>query len=109
MKNKRKHDRIQLTEDVMFANQLMHPFCYYGGSIINYSKSGVCLSSRYEVACGDQLCLRMIGNQLQSCTSIDDLTCVAEVKWCQPVNLTREPKYRIGLHYSGHVPVRFKP
>lgn len=109
MNNKRKHDRIELTEDVMFANQLMHPFCYYGGSIINYSKSGVCVSSRYEVTCGDRLCLRMIGNHLHSFTSIDDLTCEAEVKWCQSISLNREPTYLIGLHYSGHVPVKFKP
>ena len=81
MNDKRKYNRFELAEDVMFAYQLTNPYCYYGGSTINYSMTGICLASRYEVVSGDSLCLRMIGSQLQSCTSVDGLTCMAEVKW----------------------------
>ena len=109
MKNKRQHERIGLAEDVMFAHQLTHPYCYYGGSTINYSVSGICLTSRYKVAFGDNLCLRIIGNHLHSCISVDDLTCVGEVKWCQAISLSREPAYLIGVRYVGEVPALFKP
>ncbi|MBW2684207.1 MAG: hypothetical protein JRC69_11735 [Deltaproteobacteria bacterium] len=37
MINKRKYGRFELAEDVMFADQLTHPYCYFGGSTINYS------------------------------------------------------------------------
>jgi hypothetical protein len=109
MKNKRKYNRFELAEDVMFARQLTNPYCYYGGSTINYSMDGICLTSRYEVAFGDNLCLRMIGDHLQSCTSVDGLTCMAEVKWCLSVNSSLEPAYHIGLNYLGQVPDLFKP
>ncbi len=110
MINKRKDDRFDVEEDVMFAHHLTHPYCYYGGSTINYSVSGICLSSRYEVVEGDSLCLRMIGDHLQSCTSLGILTCIAEVKWCRPVDLSKEPSYHIGLRYiSDQVPTLFKP
>jgi len=109
MNYKRKHNRFLLAEDLMFAHQLTHPYCYYGGTTINYSMQGICIASRYEVASGDTLCLRMIGNYLQFCTSIDDLTCMAEVIWCQPVALSQEPEYQIGLYYLGQVSPLFKP
>lgn len=109
MKDKRKDDRFQLTEDLMFAHQLTHPYCYYGGKTINYSTHGICLTSRYEVESGDTLCLRMIGHHLYSCTSVDGLTCKAEVRWCRSVALSLEPQYHIGLHYLGKVPSLFKP
>lgn len=109
MKDKRKYDRFKLTEDLMYANQLTHPYCYYGSKTLNYSVGGICLSSRYEVESGDTLCLRMIGGHLHSCTSVDGLTCKAEVKWCRPVSLTPEPEYQIGLHYLGKVPKLFRP
>jgi hypothetical protein len=91
MNNKRKHKRFELAEDVMFAHQLTNLYCYYGSSTINYSMDGICLTSRYEVVLGDSLCLRMIGNHLQSCTSVDALTCMAEVKWCQSISRSQEP------------------
>ncbi|OEU47687.1 MAG: hypothetical protein BA862_00010 [Desulfobulbaceae bacterium S3730MH12] len=109
MINKRKNGRFELAEDVMFADQLTHPYCYFGGSTINYSMSGICLVSRYEVISGDQLCIRIIGDHLHSCTSVDDLTCMAEVRWCRPICESREPAYHIGLHYLGQVPALFKP
>ncbi len=109
MHNKRQHKRFELAEDVMFADQLTNPYCYYGSSTINYSMDGICLTSRYEVAFGDSLCLRMIGSHLQSCTSVDGLTCMAEVKWCQSISSSREPAYHIGLNYLGQVPDLFKP
>jgi hypothetical protein len=109
MKNKRKNKRFELAEDVMFAHQLTNPYCYYGGSTINYSMDGICLTSRYEVEFGDNLCLRMIGDHLQSSTSIDGLTCMAEVKWCQSISRPPEPKYHIGLNYVGQVPDLFRP
>ena len=107
--DKRKHDRFELAEDVMFADQLAHPYCYFGGSTINYSRSGICLASRYEVTSGDRLCLRIIGNHLQTCTSIDHLTCMAEVKWCRSTSSNREPAYHIGLRYLDQVPALFRP
>lgn len=109
MDNKRKDKRIKLTEDLMFAQQATHPYCYYGGQTINYSVHGICLTSRYEVVSGDRLCLRMIGNHLHSCTSVEDLTCMAEVKWCQSVAPSPEPEYHIGLYYLGRVPALFQP
>ena len=66
MKNKRKYNRFELAENVMFAHQLTNPYCYYGSSTINYSMDGICLTSRYEVTFGDNLCLRMIGDHLQA-------------------------------------------
>lgn len=109
MKDKRKEDRYQRTEELMFAHQLTHPYCYYGGKAINYSAHGICLTSRYEVRSGDTLCLRMLGHHLYSCTSVDGLTCKAEVKWCRSVALAPEPEYHIGLHYFGKVPTLFRP
>ena len=109
MKNKRKYSRFELAEDVMFAHQLTNPYCYYGGATINYSMDGICLASRYKVVSGDSLCLRMIGGHLQSCTSVDGLTCMAEVKWCQYISRSQEPEYHIGLNYIGQVPALFKP
>ena len=109
MKYKRQYERFALAEDVMFAYQLTNPYCYYGSQTINCSMDGICLTSRYEVAFGDSLCLRMIGSHLQSCTSVDGLTCMAEVKWCQSISSSREPAYHIGLNYLGQVPDLFKP
>jgi hypothetical protein len=109
MNNKRKYKRFELAGDVMFAHQLTNPYCYYGGSTINYSMSGICLTSRYKAVSGDSLCLRMIGNHLQSCASVDSLTCMAEVKWCQSVSSSQEHAYHIGLNYLGQVPDLFKP
>jgi hypothetical protein len=70
---------------------------------------GICLSSRYKVVSGDTLCLRMIGKHLHSCTSVDHLTCMAEVKWCRSVASSQEPEYHTGLHYLGQVPDVFSP
>lgn len=98
-----------MTEDLMFAHQMTHPYCYYGSTSINYSIHGMCLTSRYEVESGDTLCLRMIGNHLQSCSSVGGLTCMAEVKWCRSVTSSDEPEYQIGLTYLGKVPALFKP
>lgn len=109
MKDKRIEDRYQKIEDLMFAHQMSHPYSYYGGKTINYSKRGICLTSRYEVGAGDTLCLRMLGHHLHSCTSVDSLTCKAEVRWCRSVSLTPEPEYHIGLNYLGKVPTLFKP
>jgi hypothetical protein len=109
MKDKRKNDRFPLTEDLMFAHQLTNPYCYYGSKTINFSMSGLCLSSRYEVESGGTLCLRMIGKHLHFCTSVDALTCKAEVKWCRSVASSQEPEYHIGLHYLGPVPALFLP
>ncbi len=107
---KRKEDRSQCTEEIMFSSQSVHPFCYYGGTTINYSFGGMCFQSRYEVVPGDNLCLRMIGKHLQSFTSLDELTCIAEVRWCERIGSADKPTYRIGLHYHGDlVPPLFKP
>jgi hypothetical protein len=109
MKDKRKNDRFPLTEDLMFAHHMTHPYCYYGSKAINHSRRGICLASRYEVKSGDTLCLRIIGKRLHSCTSVDGLTCMAEVKWCRSVASSLEPEYRIGLYYLGQVPALFSP
>lgn len=107
---KRLDDRVELTEDIMFARRSDHPFCYFGGSTINHSTGGLCFQSRYEVVPGENLCLRMIGRHLQSFSSLDDLTCVAEVRWCKSVGSAESPAYRIGLHYHGNlIPPLFKP
>ena len=110
MIDKREYDRFNLDNDIMFANQVSHPYCYYGGATINYSMSGICLISRYEVISGDSLRLRMIGDHLYSCTSLDDLSCMAVVKWCELNPMSREPAYHIGLNYLGdQIPDLFKP
>jgi len=109
MGNKRKYTRFELVEDVMFAHRSTNPYCYFGGSTINYSMAGICFASLYEVELGDKLCLKMIGDHLQSCTSVDGLTCMAEVKWCRCVRSSKEPTYHIGLNYFGQVPDLFKP
>lgn len=107
---KRLDARIKLTEDIMFSKRSAHPFCYYGGTTINFSLAGLCLESRYEVVPGDKLCLRMIGRHLESFTSLDELTCLAEVRWCKSVGTADSPAYRIGLHYHGNlIPPLFKP
>lgn len=107
---KRKEDRTDLSEDIMFSRRSVHPFCYYGGSTLNYSDGGLCFQSRYQVIPGDNLCVRMIGRHLQSFTSLDELTCIAEVRWCTPVGSPDHPAYRIGLHYHGNlIPPLFKP
>ena len=106
----RKNNRLELTEDIMFARRSLHPFCYYGGATLNYSPTGMCFQSQYEVVPGDNLCLRMIGRHLQSFTTLDELTCMAEVKWCESVGSSDKPTYRIGLHYHGDfVPPLFIP
>ena len=109
MNDKRKNDRFQIDEELMFANQLTHPYCYYGAKTVNYSTCGICLSSRYEVNSGDTLCLRMIGTHLRSQSSVDRLTCKAKVRWCRAVSRSKEPEYRIGLNYLGRVPSLFRP
>lgn len=107
---KRKEDRIQCTEEIMFSRRSVHPFSYYGGTTINHSLGGMCLQSRYQVVPGDRLCLRMIGSHLQSFSSLDELTCMAEVKWCKVEGSPEKPVYRIGLHYHGDIiPPLFKP
>lgn len=110
MTDKRAYDRFKLDKDIMFANHDSHPYCYYGGATINYSMSGICLISRYEVIPGDSLRLRIIGEHLNSSTSLDDLSCMAEVKWCELIPVPREPAYHIGLYYlNDQVPDLFKP
>lgn len=108
--DKRKTGRLEFTEDIMFAQRSAHAFLYYGGTTLNCSLTGLCFESRYEVVPGDNLCLRMIGTHLQSFTSLDELTCFAEVIWCEPVGSAESPVYRIGLQYHGNlVPPLFKP
>ncbi len=108
--DKRKQYRVDLNEDIMFARRSRHPFCYYGGTTLNYSLGGLCFQSRYEAVPGDNLCVRMIGRHLQSFTSLEELTCIAEVRWCTPVGSPDKPAYRIGLHYHGNlIPPLFKP
>jgi len=110
MLDKRQHDRFNLDKDIMFANHLNHPFCYYGGSTINYSMSGICLISRYEVLPGDSLHLRLIGDHLYSGTALENLSCMAEVKWCELIPLSDEPAYHIGLFYlDDQIPDLFRP
>ena len=107
---KRSDGRVAHTENIMFARRSEHPFCYFGGTTINYSLGGLCFESRYEVIPGDNLCLRMIGRHLQSFTSLDELTCIAEVRWCKSVGSAESPTFRIGLHYHGNlIPPLFKP
>lgn len=100
---KRSESRTELAEDIMFARRSVHPFCYYGGSTLNYSFGGMCFQSGYEVVPGDTLCLRMIGRHLQSFTSLEELTCIAEVRWCKQVGTPAKPVYQIGLHYHGNL------
>ncbi len=108
--NNRKNDRLEHSEEIMFAQRSVHPFCYYGGTTLNYSLGGLCFQSRYEVNPGDNLCLRMIGRHLQSFTSLDELTCIAEVRWCEPLGSVGSPAYRIGLRYHANlIPPLFKP
>ena len=107
---KRKDDRLNLTEDIMFAKRADHPFCYYGARTINYSQRGLCFQSRYEALPGDNLCLRMIGQHLQSFSSLEELTCIAEVRWCTQIGSPDTPAYQIGLHYHGNlIPHIFRP
>jgi hypothetical protein len=108
--DKRKEDRIDISEDIMFARRSEHPFCYYGGSTLNYSPGGLCFQSRYQAIPGDNLCVRMIGRHLQTYSSLEELTCIAEVRWCTPVGSSDNPAYRIGLNYHGsQIPPLFKP
>lgn len=100
---KRNEHRQELAEDIMFARRTVHPFCYYGGSTLNYSSQGMCMQSSYEVVPGDTLCVRMIGRHLQSFTSLEELTCIAEVRWCTQIGTPEKPAYRIGLHYHGNL------
>ena len=94
----------------MFSRRSTHAYCYYGGSTLNYSSGGMCFLSRYELVPGDNLCVKMIGRHLQSFSSLDELTCMAEVKWCEPVESNENPAFRIGLCYHGHlVPPNFRP
>jgi hypothetical protein len=110
MTDNRKYKRFELEEEIMFARQLIHPNCYYGGTTINYSMCGICVVSRYEVVPGDNLCLRIIGRHLHSSTSLENLTCMAEVKWCHPVDSAEQPSFLTGLHYLGDkIPSFFKP
>ena len=107
---KRKDERIDVSEDIMFARRSEHPFCYYGASTLNYSLSGLCFESRYEAFPGDNLCVRMIGQHLQSFRSLEELTCLAEVRWCTRVGTKETPTYRIGLNYHGNlIPPLFRP
>ncbi|NNF48002.1 MAG: PilZ domain-containing protein [Desulfofustis sp.] len=107
---KRNEERLDILEDIMFASRSAHPFCYYGGTTLNYSLRGLCVQSRYQAIPGDNLCVRMIGRHLQSFTSLEELTCIAEVRWCTPVGPTDQQTYRIGLHYHGNlIPPLFKP
>lgn len=101
--DKRKFSRVRYDEDIMFARRSVHPFSYFGGTTINYSLGGMCFQSRYEVVPGDTLCLRMIGGHLQSFSSLDELTCMAEVKWCEPIGSPENPAFRIGLKYNGNL------
>lgn len=106
----RKDPRIDIHEDIMFSHRVIHPFCYYGGKALNHSPGGICLQSHYGVHPGDSLCLRLIGNHLQAFTSLDELTCIAEVRWCETIGTPERPSYRIGLHYHGDlVPPLFRP
>jgi hypothetical protein len=45
MKDNRKNDRFPLTEDLMFARQMTHPYCYYGSKATNHSRRGICLAN----------------------------------------------------------------
>ena len=106
----RTSKRIDIEEEIMFSHRSTHPFCYYGGATLNHSPGGMCLQSKYEAHPGDRLCLRLIGNHLQTFTSLDELTCIAEVRWCETTGTPDQPVYRIGLHYHGNlVPPLFKP
>ena len=108
--DKRKTKRLELSEDIMFSNRSVHPFCYYGGTALNISVEGLCFQSRYEAVPGDNLCLRMIGTHLQSFNSLDELTCIATVRWCKSVGSPVQPAYQVGLQYLGDiVPKLFKP
>lgn len=97
----RLKERFRVDEDIMFARRSVHAYCYFGAKTLDYSEGGMCFMSRYQVEPGDNICLRMIGRHLQSFSSLDDLTCMAEVKWCEPVGTEKEPGYRIGLRYMG--------
>jgi len=102
--------RVETHDDIMFSQRSVHPFRYYGAVTLNHSADGMCVESRYPVQPGDHLCLRLIGHHLQSFTSLDELTCIAEVKWCETVGTPEKPAFRIGLRYhGGMVPPLFKP
>lgn len=106
----RKDNRFDIHEDIMFSRRSVHPYCYYGGTALNYSLGGMCLESRYRAEPGDRLCIRMIGTHLQTFSTLDELTCIAEVRWCKQVGPPDKAQYRIGLHYNGElVPPLFKP
>jgi len=106
----RKDRRVDTHEDIMFSHRSAHPFCYYGAVTLNHSSAGMCVESRYEAQPGDLLCLRLIGHHLQSFKTLDDLTCIAEVKWCETIGTPEKPAFRIGMHYHGDlVPPLFKP
>jgi hypothetical protein len=106
----RKDRRIDIHEDIMFARRSAHPYCYYGATALNYSLSGMCFTSRYQVEPGVKLCLRMIGKHLQTFSSLDELTCIAEVRWCNQTGPPDKPNYHIGLHYMDElIPPLFKP
>ncbi len=108
--DKRKDGRVRLAEDIMFAKRSDHPFCYYGATTINYSPGGLCFQSRYQALPGDNLCVRMIGRHLQSFSSLEELTCIAEVRWCSQIGSPDTPAYKIGLHYHGNlIPPLFRP
>jgi hypothetical protein len=110
MTDQRIYKRFELEEEIMFARQLIHPNCYYGGTAINYSMGGICVVSRYEVVPGDDLRLRIIGRHLHSSTSLDNLTCMTEVKWCHSVGSAEQPSFLTGLQYFGDkIPSFFKP
>ncbi|MEN8188918.1 MAG: PilZ domain-containing protein [Thermodesulfobacteriota bacterium] len=100
MKEHRDCRRVPVQQDIMFANRLIHPNCYFGAATVNISKGGICLSSRYQVVEGDSLFLCVIGDELQSDCLISELTCMVDVKWCQKIGTEKEPLYHVGLEYS---------
>ena len=108
--DKRSAARVAFSEDIMFARHSSHPYCYYGGTTIDCSPGGLCIQSRYEAVPGDNLSLRLIGNRLESFSSVDELSGSGEVRWCKPAGSEESPVYRIGLRYHGTaISALFKP
>lgn len=106
----RKHRRVGIHEDIMFALRSVHPYCYYGGTAVNCSTGGMCFQSRYQAHPGDRVCVRMIGRRLQTFTSLDELTCIGEVRWCRAAGPPDKRYYCIGVHYQDDLaPALFKP
>ena len=94
--------------NIMFANFLENPYCYYGAKILNYCENGFYFKSRYAIQPDSFICFnKAIYTPTSGRTKPYELLPVA-VKWCHEIDVDNGKRYGIGVAYVDPDDLRWK-